>query len=60
VTARGARGDAWGAWENFERRVRERENSDLAVCGSSGTVFFRGFQRYIDPRKLQEEKKNRK
>jgi hypothetical protein len=27
------------------------------VCGSSGTVFFRGFQRYIDPRKLQEEKK---
>ena len=37
---------AWRRWQNdqdFERRVRERENSDEAVCGGSGTVVFRGF-----------------
>ena len=36
---------------NFERRVRERENSDEAVCGGSGTVVFQGFQQYIVPHK---------
>jgi hypothetical protein len=46
----------WRNGRDFERRVREREKSDEVVCGGSGTVVFRGFQRYIDPRKLQEEK----
>jgi hypothetical protein len=28
-----------------------RENSDEVVCCGSGTVVFRGFQRYIEPLK---------
>ena len=32
---------------NFQRHVWARANSDEAVYGSSGTVVFRGFQRYI-------------
>jgi hypothetical protein len=46
----------WRNSRDFERRVREREKSDEAVCGGFGMVVFRGFQWYIDPRKLQEEK----
>jgi hypothetical protein len=52
-------GPPWGLvarrwWQNdrdFEWRVRERENSDEVVCSGSGTVVFRGFQRYIEPLK---------
>jgi hypothetical protein len=37
---------AWRRWRNdrdFKRRVKERENSDEALCGGSRTVVFRGF-----------------
>jgi hypothetical protein len=30
----------WWNGRNFERRVRERESSNEAVCGGSGTVVF--------------------
>jgi hypothetical protein len=50
-------------WRNgwdFERRVRERESSDEAVCGGSGTVVFRGFQRYIEPLKTTRRERTEK
>jgi hypothetical protein len=34
---------AWRNGRDFKRRVKERENSDEAVCGGFGTVVFRGF-----------------
>jgi hypothetical protein len=49
---RGFQGDPMngsGAWTDgrfFERRVEEREDSDEAVLGGSGTVFFLGFDWY--------------
>ena len=41
----------WRNGRNFERRMRERENSNEVVCGGSETVFFQGFQQYIEPLK---------
>jgi hypothetical protein len=33
----------WQSGRNFKRCVREHETSNGDVCGSSGTVIFRGF-----------------
>jgi hypothetical protein len=49
---RGVQGDpmnmsgAWTDGKDFERRVGERDDSDEAVLGGSGTVFFLGFDWY--------------
>jgi hypothetical protein len=40
--------------------VRERENFDEAVYGGSGTVVFRGFQRYIEPLKTTRRERTEK
>jgi hypothetical protein len=37
------RGGGGGNGRDFKWCVRERENSDEAVCGGSGMVGFRGF-----------------
>jgi hypothetical protein len=38
----------WQNGQDFERCVKEHENSDEAVCGGSGAVVFQGFQWYIE------------
>jgi hypothetical protein len=50
----------WRNGEDFEQRMRERENFDEAVCGGSRTVVFRGFQRYIELLKTTRRERTEK
>jgi hypothetical protein len=42
----------WRNGQDFKWRMRERENSNEAMCGSSGIVIFQGFQQYIELLKI--------